>query len=239
ARPLITSWANEHYRLLFDDSAKPIYFTPLSNDEEPSADALNFASPVAIESERVLLRIPTVADAPAWLELIQRSRNDLEAWISDFKRVRTLSQAEAELRKSIANAEARSRYDLFAFEKESGALIGGGGLHGFVWTVPAVEIDWWLDSTQTGKGFATEIGGMQAQFAFQAWKARRVEVWAEPTNQGSVRVAERLGFQYEGTIRSEYPNANGRLSGWAIYSLVPDDLPTLSQPLPPITYETD
>jgi RimJ/RimL family protein N-acetyltransferase len=239
ARAAIASWPEEHYALQFDESATPIHFTPLSGKEEASAEAVAFARPVAIESDRLILRPPIVEDAPAWFELIERSRAELEAWISDYKSIHTLEEAEAALRESEENTEARSRYDLFAFEKETGKLIGGGALHGFVWSVPAVEIDWWLDSNETGKGYATEIGGMQAHFAFQAWQARRVEVWAEPGNTGSVRVAERIGCQYEGTTRNEYPNADGSLSGWAIYSLVPDDLPALSQPLPPITYETD
>lgn len=239
AEALIASWPAQHYALQFDESAAAISFTPSSDKETASPEAAAYARPVVIESDRLVLRSPIVEDAPAWFDLIERSRADLEEWMSDFKSIHSVEEAEAALRESEENTEARSRYDLFAFEKETGALIGGGALHGFVWSVPAVEIDWWLDSTQTGKGYATEIGGMQAQFVFHAWHARRVEVWAEPSNTGSVRVAERLGCQYEGTTRSEYPNADGRLSGWAIYSLVPDDLPALTQPLPSITFETD
>lgn len=239
AAALMASWSEEHFQLHFNDAAKPIYFSPPAEREEPSPEAASYACPVSIESERLLLRPPEISDAPAWLELVERSRNELETWMRDFKRIHTLEEAEAELRQSRKNAGERSRYDLFAFDKATGALIGGGALHGFVWNVPAVEIDWWLDSAQTGKGYATEIGALQAQFAFRAWNAQRIEVWIEPANEGSIRVATRLGFHYEGITRSEYPSPDGQLSGWAIYSLIPDDLPALTRPLPDICFETD
>ncbi len=239
AAELMATWDDEYYRLVFDPAAPPIDFDPPSNHEEPVPEAERFPRPLRIESDRLILRRMELSDAPAWLAVVERSRADLERWMSDFRRVHTLAEAEHEIGIAMADAENRARYDLFAFERDTGELIGGGALHGFAWNVPAVEIDWWLDSQHTGKGYATEIGGMQAQFALDAWGANRIEVWAEPGNAASTRVADRLGMQYEGIARAEYPNADGTLSAWSIYSLIPSDLRDLAKPLPAITYTTD
>jgi RimJ/RimL family protein N-acetyltransferase len=238
AAALIASWPPEPYRLYADETEPPIAFSPPAVSEQPD-EATVLPRPLHIESERLLLRAPEPADAAAWRALIERSRAHFEAWLPSMRGVRTIDDAEAWIRRSGDAANNRSSYDLFAFERATGDLIGAGRLHGFVWTVPAVEVDWLVDENRQGEGFATEIGAVQAQFAFQAWKANRVEVWTEPRNVASVRTAERIGFIREGTMRREFPNVDGDLADWAVFSLTPDDLPSLSRPLPTITFETD
>jgi RimJ/RimL family protein N-acetyltransferase len=239
AEASIASWKDERFDLAFDPDAPAIHFTPPSNQEESGVEAQAFSRPLRIEGERLMLRPPGPTDAPAWFDLIERSRSMLEAWLPIFRRIRTIHDAAEWIRTSSEQAGTRRSYDLFAFERATGALIGTGCLHGFVWDVPAVEVDWLVDATRQGEGFATEIGALQAQFAFLAWHANRVEVWTESRNIASVRTAERIGFIREGTVRGEFPNANGAFADWATYSLIPDDLPNLARPLPAATIITD
>jgi RimJ/RimL family protein N-acetyltransferase len=237
AEVLMASWPPERYQLHFDESERSIAFSPPSESEQPD-EAAEFPRPLRIESERLILRAPEPGDAPAWFGLVERSRANLEAWMPSFRHIRSIDDAIEWIRRSSAAANDRGSYDLFAFERATGALIGTGCLHGFVSKVPATEVDWLVDASRRGEGFATEIGSLQAQFAFQAWNANRVEVWTEPRNIASVRTAERIGFIREGTMRRELPNVDGDLADWAVYSLIPGDLPELAHPLPAITYVT-
>jgi RimJ/RimL family protein N-acetyltransferase len=51
----------------------------------------------------------------------------------------------------------------------------------------------------------------------------RLQLFAEPSNGASLRVAERTGFQREGLLRS-YAVVNDRRVDYVVFSLLPADL---------------
>jgi RimJ/RimL family protein N-acetyltransferase len=51
----------------------------------------------------------------------------------------------------------------------------------------------------------------------------RVELYAEPWNEGSWRAAERVGYRREGLLRS-WQQVGARRRDMYMYSLLPDDL---------------
>jgi RimJ/RimL family protein N-acetyltransferase len=56
--------------------------------------------------------------------------------------------------------------------------------------------------------------------------AARVQLRAAVGNDASRRVAEKAGFRLEGVLRSSYWNPRlGRRVDWAMYSLLPGELP--------------
>lgn len=92
-------------------------------------------------------------------------------------------------------------YGYWAVEdRESGAYVGQLGFADFRRELQAVgdlhpEAGWVLHPEWSGRGLATE--GMQAAYAWldqeTAW--RRTHCLISPNNLGSIRVAEKLGFQ--------------------------------------------
>jgi RimJ/RimL family protein N-acetyltransferase len=81
-------------------------------------------------------------------------------------------------------------------ERESGALVGRIGLYrpeGW----PGLEVGWLVDRAHWGRGFASEGGAAAMAHAFGALAAERVISVIEPDNAASIRVAEKLGEQFE------------------------------------------
>ncbi len=84
-------------------------------------------------------------------------------------------------------------------EKATGAFVGSIGL----WQPegwPELEMGYWLVPEARGTGYASEAGAESLHFAFDALHASTVVSYIDPTNKPSIRVAERLGGQYEKTI---------------------------------------
>ena len=133
----------------------------------------------------------------------------------------------------------RSAYELLAFDRATGAMVGGGNLHAFHWEVPAVEIEWWLDAAQTGKGIATEIGGALLRFVMEQWQVNRAEIWVQDINAASRAVGNRIGFTEEGIIRFDHPDADGHPANWAISSVIPTEFHDLKDRLPAIRIVVD
>jgi RimJ/RimL family protein N-acetyltransferase len=236
---LLTRWPEERFAIdVPEDGALPV---PSDRDDEQPDVVLgvNFARPLQLESPRLLLRRPEIGDASELFALVERSRAHLDAWFTWTRRLRTPSDAEAACVKAITKWNERRAYEFLAFDRGSGEMIGGGNLHAFRWKVPSVEIDWWLDAAQTGKGFATEIGIAQLRFAVEAWRANRVEIWTEKRNLASRAVGRRVGFVEEGILRGDYPNADGIPANWAISSIIPAEYARLAPAFPAIRYETD
>jgi ribosomal-protein-alanine N-acetyltransferase len=57
-----------------------------------------------------------------------------------------------------------------------------------------------------GRGVATRSTDALCSWAFETWpRLVRIELWALPGNEGTIRVAERTGFRREGVLRSRLP----------------------------------
>ena len=82
-------------------------------------------------------------------------------------------------------------------EKASGEFIGRiGFLNPAGW--PAFEIGWTLGRQYWRKGYATEGARRSLEYAFDTLDIEHVISLIHPDNQGSIRVAERLGEKPEG-----------------------------------------
>lgn len=80
--------------------------------------------------------------------------------------------------------------------------IGSVGFHTINWVDRKVELGYWLDRERQGKGLMTSACRAMIAHAFMEWKLNRVEIRCATGNRASNRVAERLGFRLEGTLRS-------------------------------------
>jgi RimJ/RimL family protein N-acetyltransferase len=69
----------------------------------------------------------------------------------------------------------------------------------------------------------TDAARLVCRFAFEVLGLQRVEWWARVGNEGSRRVAEKLGFTMEGTCRARLLHRGERVDGW-VGGLLPGDL---------------
>jgi ribosomal-protein-serine acetyltransferase len=65
------------------------------------------------------------------------------------------------------------------------------------------EIGYWVRTDETGGGICTEVAVRVLEVAFEELGMHRVTLRIAVGNRGSERVAEKLGFALEGTLRHE------------------------------------
>jgi ribosomal-protein-serine acetyltransferase len=148
---------------------------------------------------------------------------ELTPWIRFSRTIHTLEDAEHFCRQAMRSAAERRRFDLHAFERETGAFVGGGTFHNMNWQLPSVELGWWLDTGFTGRGYGQEIVRGLIDFVFNEWRVGRAEAWCHAGNLASRRLAARSGLIEEGIARSEYPDLTGLPADWAVSSLIASD----------------
>ncbi|WP_221585896.1 GNAT family N-acetyltransferase [Microbacterium sp. G2-8] len=96
-------------------------------------------------------------------------------------------------------------------------LVGMVGLHRI--KDGAAELGYWTAPAGRGQGYTTEAARAVVEFAFGPMRLERLEWHAVVGNTASARVAQKLGFQLEGTRRMGLAHhgaggSHGRTDGW-------------------------
>ena len=133
-------------------------------------------------------------------------------------------QAHQWLRTASAGLAAGTELATLIVDAEDGRLLGSAGIHGLDPESGRCAAGYWLAAGERGRGIATRALRLLCRYAFEELGAQRIEVWVDPDNAASLAVAERIGFQREGLLRSFTPVAGGRRD-MLMYSLLPNDLP--------------
>jgi RimJ/RimL family protein N-acetyltransferase len=88
------------------------------------------------------------------------------------------------------------------------------------------EVGYWVAADARGTGVCTRALRLVASWALTQPGMARLELRAAEENVASQRVAEKAGFTREGVLRSSHYNARlRRRIDWAMFSLLPDELP--------------
>jgi [ribosomal protein S5]-alanine N-acetyltransferase len=75
------------------------------------------------------------------------------------------------------------------------------------------------ETKNRGKGVVTEAVSLFVRYLFETKRTNRIRLVIHPDNSGSRRVAEKCGFQHEGTARGAWYN-QGRHHDVEIYSIL-------------------
>jgi RimJ/RimL family protein N-acetyltransferase len=205
-----------------------------TRDERPTGAAMlrgamaaesprKIGPPERIETRRLVLRPYAPTDGPALFEAVQESLSELRLWLPWADKHPDPEASIETCRRVRRGWDEQTDFTMGIFGREDGRLLGGTGLHRMKWDIPSFEIGYWVRSSASGRGFVTESTAGLARTCFRLLGAGRVEVFCDPRNAASRRVAERAGFAYEGTLRSRHVNADGSLRDSAVYSLVRQD----------------
>ena len=106
-------------------------------------------------------------------------------------------------------------------DADDGQLLGAVGLHGLGTASGRCSAGYWLAATARGNGLATRALRLLCRYAFTELAVARIELWIEPENTASLAVAERVGFEREGLMRSFMPIREVRRD-MLMYSLLPN-----------------
>lgn len=184
--------------------------------------------PREIRTQRLLLRLPAVEDAEALNRAIAASQQELSQWMDWAVKPQSLDQTRAFCRDSLTAWEAESALNALMVERSSGEVIGSSGYPRLDWTVPKFEIGYWCRTDKVGQGFVSEATWALAHYAFAELAANRVELRMDDRNRRSWAVAERLGFQLEGSLGNDVAAPDGTLRDTRIYAAL--TLETLQTP---------
>jgi RimJ/RimL family protein N-acetyltransferase len=155
----------------------------------PTPPTLREARRYVLETERLTLRRPTLADAKA----IARLANDHRIAQNTRRLPHPYLQDHAvEFVRALADDP---RETVFLIENNFVPV----GMVGVDWRQPdAPELGYWLGVEHWGQGFGTEAARAVIDFAFEEFTVEHLIAGARVTNPASRNILEKCGFQWSG-----------------------------------------
>ena len=175
----------------------------------------------SIRTQRLILRLPNQADAPALFHTVNGSVETLSRFLSWCTPEYALSDAIKWTRGAEYDAAQGLGFHFLTFEQLSGDLIGscavtnrGSALgEDGIW-----NLGYWIRSSSEGRGFASEAIASVIDAARQSDRIDQLEIKMLATNDKSQRVAVKSGAQFIG-IRDEDISLHGKKWPALVYRL--------------------
>ena len=166
------------------------------------------------------LRPYAAADAQALYEAARESVAEVYPWLPWCHPDYTLAEAVewARSRAELAVADPDQEYN-FVIVGPDGRFLGGCGVNQINRIHHYANLGYWVRTSATGRGVATEVVRQLATFAFANTDLIRLEIVCAVGNERSQRVAERAGGFREGILRHRLV-VHGQPVDAVMYSLV-------------------
>jgi RimJ/RimL family protein N-acetyltransferase len=158
--------------------------------EEIQEETFRGRSIAVLETERLILRAPCLADVKAVAALA----NDRRIAENTLRIPHPYRLADAEA--FIGAANAADQETVFMTTLRDGTVLGACGIHMLDGKTP--EIGYWLGVPFWGRGYATEAARALIDHAFTALGHEHLVSGARVSNPASRRVLEKCGFQWTG-----------------------------------------
>ena len=159
-----------------------------------------------IETQRLTLRVPTLADAERVAAFC--ADHDVARMTTRMPSPYTRGHAEDFLAR--CGTQDRSRDNTFAIELVGEGLIGVVGL--FTTAAGEVELGYWIGRPYWGLGYATEATKAALDWTRSAWMKRYVVAGHFDDNDASGWVLVKAGFLYTGVVEHKPSIARGTLA---------------------------
>jgi RimJ/RimL family protein N-acetyltransferase len=176
--------------------------------------------PESLETKRLHIRVARPGDGAVFNEAIRESVDALAPWLAWVTPLPTPEQSELGCRKAYARYLLNEDLMAFFFLKENNALIGGSGIHNPNWNSRCFEVGYWGRSSHSGRGLMQEGVNALVEHALTTMGANRVFLTTDERNERSLRLAEKIGFQLEGTLRKDRLNLEGVPRNTRVYARI-------------------
>jgi len=148
----------------------------------------------------VTIRAYEAGDAESLWQAVRESVPEVSPWLpwahAGYSMVDAMEWAH-----SRAQLLAERREFTFAIVAPDGRFLGGCGINQINPIHRFGNLGYWVRTSATGRGVASEAVRQLADFAFRNTELVRLEIVCAVGNQRSQRVAERAGAVQEGVLR--------------------------------------
>jgi ribosomal-protein-serine acetyltransferase len=173
-----------------------------------------------LEGEYIRLRRLAVDDATSMHAAAVESAAELETSVPWFSRGMTVESFRSFAAWAWEAWDRGEHYELSILARD-GTYLGSAGLSVDATTMSA-NLQYWVRTSATGRGVASEAARLVSRWAIQALGLQRVEIFISDHNVPSQMAARKSGAHLEGVLRNKI-RWDGRPYDAHVFSFVPSD----------------
>ncbi len=149
--------------------------------------------------ENLELRLVSERYAEELLAVVKDNFEHLNEWMPWAKKDYSIDSAKQFINMNRKRFAENELTDFFIFE--SNKFVGVVGFNSPDFLNRSIEIGYWLDKNNTGKGIITKCCKVVIDFAFEELNFNRIAIRCATENFKSQAIPERLGFTKEGVSK--------------------------------------
>ena len=176
-----------------------------------------------ILSERLIIRLPVIADYENWVILRKKSENFLNQWEpeKDFNYY-SKNLFVKRVKWAKKNFDLKLVLHFFLFMRSNYQLVGGITLDNIRYgPFQSATLGYWLGEEFSKKGIMTEGLNSLITYANKTMGISRIEAATLPNNLASRRLLENCNFKYEG-VGQYYLQIKGKWQHHILYANIFD-----------------
>lgn len=176
--------------------------------------------PMPIRTPRLLIRPKQVGDGAIVSAAVAETWEELHTWMrwAENKDEFTPERMEIRNRQVMASFLLRDGIELMGIEKATGTAVVWCGLHDVDWQGRQCDTGYWVRKSAQCRGFATEAANALVRYALVGLGMRRIGLTHSAGNEASRRIAEKLGFSFEGVQKGANILPGGRTADRLCYA---------------------
>jgi len=173
---------------------------------------------------QLIVRFYREDDAPQLFEAVRESIAEVSPWLGWCHENYAIEESRDFVRSRGEKAQTDEWYSFGVFDRNGGErFLGGVGLNFINRVHQFGNLGYWVRTTASGKGIASQASRLVARFGFEELGLHRIEIVAAVSNIASQRVAEKIGAVREGVLRNRLL-IRGEPQDAVMFSLVRADL---------------
>ncbi len=167
------------------------------------------------------IRLLSIQDLDAYFQLVEQNRERLEDFFTGtVSRTRTVEDTRVFLGDITQRAMDRAYFPYIIVDTTNNKIAGFIDLKNIDWNIPKSELGMYMDKEYANKGIASEAFRLFCDFCFEEYQFQKLFLRTHQQNTFARRLAEKCGFEIEGSIRRDYKTTSGELVDLIYYGKI-------------------
>lgn len=165
-----------------------------------------------IHFEHYTVRSLELNDLEAYFNLVEKNRKRLEDFFTGtVSRTKSIEDTKLFLTELSQKRESKLYFPYILIDNISNEFIAFIDLKNIDWSIPKAEIGCYTDENFAGKGITTKAMKLFIDYSFTNFKFKKIFLRTHHTNKAAQILANKCGFEIEGTIRMDYKTTSGEI----------------------------
>ncbi|HKC69950.1 MAG TPA: GNAT family protein [Bacteroidia bacterium] len=162
-------------------------------------------------------------DLQLYFQLVENNRARLSNFFTGtVAKTKTLESTKIFLDENLKKTEAKTYFSFIVIDDTNNTFAGFLDIKNIDWTVPKAELGCYIDEKYANKGISSKALATFTNYCFANFEFKKLFLRTHQTNSSARRIAEKCGFEIEGTLRRDYKTTSGELVDLIYYGKLAD-----------------